>query len=148
MCPYIVSVLVWMQMISSDQRAEFSCVDDELEWSEDRSLWNTVVLRFIFRLTAIISNALYTVCLVDVGYCGVGVILHVARKALRRPITASTALLSAWLHSSLVRACDQREGEGGGEVDALSWWSYIKLLFVRLPPLRATHAFDDGPPYF
>jgi len=30
-------------MISSDQRAKFSCVDDEEEWSEDRTLWNTAV---------------------------------------------------------------------------------------------------------
>jgi len=60
MCLYIVSMLVWMQMMSSDQRAQFSCIDDEEEWSEDRSLWDTVVDRFIglFRPTATISNAL------------------------------------------------------------------------------------------
>jgi len=51
---YIVSVLLWVQMLSNDQRTEFSCVDDE----EERSLWDTKVDSFIFRLTATISNAL------------------------------------------------------------------------------------------
>jgi len=52
----IVSKLVCMQMMSSDQWAEFSY--DEEEWSEDQSLWDTVLYKFIFRQTAAISNAL------------------------------------------------------------------------------------------
>ena len=63
---YIIGVSVWMQLMSSDQRAEFSCIDDEEQLSKNRSPWDTVVDRF--RLTATISNALLSASLINASH--------------------------------------------------------------------------------
>jgi hypothetical protein len=55
---HVISVLMRMKVTSSDQQAEIGSVDDEQEWTENRSLGHSIVDRFIFGLTPTISNAL------------------------------------------------------------------------------------------
>jgi hypothetical protein len=55
---YVVGILVRVEPTSSCHRTEVSSVDDEQERSKDRSLWNAIDDRLIFRLSTAESNAL------------------------------------------------------------------------------------------